>query len=90
VSILFLVANPGQNQWRFILDLRHLKCLRVRKHLHMESLLGARHLERKGDDMFSFDIKDGFCALRIVLEQRDSLSVNVRGQLYRLACLPMG
>jgi hypothetical protein len=40
--------------------------------------------------MFSFDLKDGFYALGIVPKQRDFLTVNVRGQLYRLACLPMG
>jgi hypothetical protein len=26
----------------------------------MESLLGVSHLTRKGDYMFSFDLKDGF------------------------------
>jgi hypothetical protein len=40
--------------------------------------------------MFSFDLKDGFYALGIVPKQRDFLTVNVRGQLYRLAGLPMG
>jgi hypothetical protein len=40
--------------------------------------------------MLSFDLKDGFYALGIVLKQRDFLTVNVRGQLYMLACLPMG
>jgi hypothetical protein len=29
--------------------------------------------------MFSFDLKDGFYALSIVPEQRDYLTVNVRG-----------
>jgi hypothetical protein len=43
-----------------------------------------------GDDMFSFDLKDGFYAMGIILEQRDFPIVNVRGQLYRLAFLPMG
>jgi hypothetical protein len=45
----------------------------------MESLLGVRHLTRKGDYMFSFDMKDDFYALGIVREQRDFLTVNVRG-----------
>jgi hypothetical protein len=40
--------------------------------------------------MFSFDLKDGFYALGIVPEQRDFLTENFRGQLYRLAGLPMG
>jgi hypothetical protein len=40
--------------------------------------------------MFPFDVKDGLYALGIVREQRDLLTINVRGQLYRLAGLPMG
>jgi hypothetical protein len=40
--------------------------------------------------MFSFDPKDGFYALEIVPKQRDFLTVNVRGQLYRLARLSTG
>jgi hypothetical protein len=30
VSRLFLVAKPGNNQWRFIVDLRHMKSFCVR------------------------------------------------------------
>jgi hypothetical protein len=40
--------------------------------------------------MFSFDLNDGFYALGIVPEERDFLTVHVRGQLYRLVGLPMG
>jgi hypothetical protein len=90
VSRLFLVAKPGNNQWRFIIDLRHMNKFCVKIRLRMESLQGVRHLTRKGDYMFSFDLKDGFYALGIVPEQREFLTVNVRGQLYRLAGLPMG
>jgi hypothetical protein len=90
VSRLFLVAKPGDNQWRFIVDIRHMNNFCVIKRLRLESLLGFRHLTRKGDCMFSFDLKDGFYALSIVPEQRDFLTVNVRGKLYRLASLPMG
>jgi hypothetical protein len=56
----------------------------------MESLLGDRHLTRKGDYMFSFDLEDGFYAMGIVPTQRDFLIIHVRGKLYRLAGLPMG
>jgi hypothetical protein len=30
VSKLFLVAKPGNNQWRFIVDLRHMNIIRPR------------------------------------------------------------
>jgi hypothetical protein len=35
-------------------------------------------------------MKDGFSALGIVQEQRDFLTINVRGQMYRLVGLLMG
>jgi hypothetical protein len=90
VSRLFLIAKPGNIQWRFIVDLRHMNIFCARKRLRMVSLLGVRHLTRKGDYMFSFELKEGFYALGIVPKQRHFLTVNVRGQMYRLACLPMG
>jgi hypothetical protein len=90
VSLLFLVDKAGKNQWRFIVDLRHVDSFCVRKRLRMESLLGVRHLTQKGDYMFSLDLKNRFYALGIVPQQRDFLIVSVRGQLYRLASLPMG
>eukprot|EP00873_Tetraselmis_striata_P025467 jgi/Tetstr1/445731/TSEL_033379.t1 len=90
VSRLFLVPKPGVNQWRCIIDLRVLDSYCVRKRLKMETLLGVRHLTKKGDYMFSFDLQDGFYALGIAEADRDYFTVDVRGQLYRLASLPMG
>eukprot|EP00873_Tetraselmis_striata_P018203 jgi/Tetstr1/438467/TSEL_027022.t1 len=90
VSRLFLVPKPGVNQWRCIIDLRVLNSYCVRKRLKMEALLGVRHLTKKGDYMFSFDLQDGFYALGIAEADRDYFTVDVRGQLYRLAGLPMG
>jgi hypothetical protein len=40
--------------------------------------------------MFSFDLQDGFYALGINPTDRNYFTVNVQGQLYRLAGLPMG
>jgi hypothetical protein len=56
----------------------------------MESLLQVRHLTRRGDYLFSFDLQDGFYALGIRPADRDYFTVNIRGQHYRLAGLPMG
>eukprot|EP00873_Tetraselmis_striata_P014900 jgi/Tetstr1/435164/TSEL_002620.t1 len=56
----------------------------------MGTLLGVRHLTKKGDYMFSFDLQDGFYALGIAEADRDYFTVDVRGQLYKLASLPMG
>jgi hypothetical protein len=76
MSILFLVAKPGTNQWGYIVDLRHLNSLCVRKRLRMESVLKVRHLTRKGDGMFSFDMKDEFYAMKVIPKRRDFLNVN--------------
>eukprot|EP00873_Tetraselmis_striata_P042119 jgi/Tetstr1/462383/TSEL_007389.t1 len=56
----------------------------------METLLGVRHLTKKGDYTLSFDLQDGFYALGIAEADRDYFTVDVRGQLYMLAGLPMG
>jgi hypothetical protein len=56
----------------------------------METLLGVKHVTRKGDVMYNFDLKDGFYALGINQVNRGCFRVNVRGQPYRLAGLPMG
>jgi hypothetical protein len=40
--------------------------------------------------MFSFDQQDGFYALGINPSDRDYFTVNVFGQLYKFAGLPMG
>eukprot|EP00873_Tetraselmis_striata_P013528 jgi/Tetstr1/433792/TSEL_002418.t1 len=90
VSRLFLVPKPGVNQWRCIIDLRVLNSYCVRKRVKMETLLGVRHLTKKGDYMFSFDLQDGFDALGIAEAGRDYFTVDVRGQIYRLVGLPMG
>eukprot|EP00873_Tetraselmis_striata_P008808 jgi/Tetstr1/429072/TSEL_019036.t1 len=50
VSRAFLVPKLGGN-WRFIIDLRHLNSYRVRKRIRMETLMGLRHLTKKGDYM---------------------------------------
>jgi hypothetical protein len=62
----------------------------VRKRLNMETLLRVKHLMRKGDYMFSFDLHDGFYALGISPADRDYFTVSVRRHLYRLTGLPMG
>eukprot|EP00873_Tetraselmis_striata_P006924 jgi/Tetstr1/427188/TSEL_017376.t1 len=51
----------------------------------METLLGVRHLTKKGDYMFSFDLQDVFYALGIAHADRDYFTVDVRGQLYMLS-----
>jgi hypothetical protein len=45
----------------------------------MDTLQGVRHLTRKGEYTFSFDLHDGFYALGINLADRDYFTVNVRG-----------
>jgi hypothetical protein len=48
------------------------------------------HLSRPGDYFVSLDLTDGYYTLGIMEEDRDYFTVNYRGSLWRLACLPMG
>eukprot|EP00873_Tetraselmis_striata_P023178 jgi/Tetstr1/443442/TSEL_031453.t1 len=84
VSRAFFVPKPGDNQWRFIIDLPVLNTFCARKRLRMETLMGVRHLTAKGDYRFSFDLQDGFYALGIAPSDRDYFTVNICGTLYWL------
>ena len=55
-----------------------------------ETLKRMRNISKQGNYMFSFDLADGYYALGITSKDRDYFTVNVRGQLWRLAGLPMG
>jgi hypothetical protein len=55
-----------------------------------ETLKHLRHLSRPGDYFVSLDLTDGYYTLGIWEEDHDYFTVNYRGTLWRLACLPMG
>ena len=90
VSRMFLVPKPGTNQWRLIVDLRHLNLFCRDFPMKYETLKRMRNISKQGNYMFSFDLADGYYALGITSKDRDYFTVNVRGQLWRLAGLPMG
>jgi hypothetical protein len=56
-----------------------MKDVCTRHRLKMQTLLGVRYLTHRGDYMSSFDLHDGFYALRIAQEFRDCFTINVRG-----------
>eukprot|EP00873_Tetraselmis_striata_P036056 jgi/Tetstr1/456320/TSEL_004100.t1 len=90
VSRMFLVPKPGANKWRLIIDLRELNKWCKTFTMSYETLKHLRHLARAGDWFVSMDLADGYYALGIREEDRDFFTVNYRGELWRLACLPMG
>jgi hypothetical protein len=49
-----------------------------------------KHLSRPGDYFVSLELTDGYYTLGIREEDRNYFTVNYRGALWRLACLPMG
>jgi hypothetical protein len=55
VSKVFFAPKPGMNMWQPSCDFRYLDDCCIRKRIKIETLLGARHLIRRGDYMFSFD-----------------------------------
>jgi hypothetical protein len=72
---MFLVPKPGCNQWLLIIDLRELNRYNSTFNMTCETM---NHLT------------DGYYTLGIREEDRDYFTVNYRGTLGRLACLPMG
>ena len=58
--------------------------------MKMETLKQLRYMARRGEWMFSMDLADGFYAVGVHEDDRKFFTVNVRGQLYQLAGLPMG
>jgi hypothetical protein len=71
-------------------DLRHLNMFCRDFPMKYETLKRMRNISKQGNYMFSFDLADGYYALGITSSDRDYFTVNVRGQLWRLAGLPMG
>jgi hypothetical protein len=47
-------------------------------------------MSRPGDSFVFLDLADGYYTLGIREEDRDFFTVNYRGELWHLACLPMG
>jgi hypothetical protein len=58
--------------------------------MRCETLKHLRHLSRPGDYFISLDLTRGYYTLGIREEDRDYFTVNDRGSMWRLACLPMG
>jgi hypothetical protein len=56
----------------------------------METLLGVKHLTRKGYYMFIYDLQNGFYALDINPTDRDYLHRERTRTTLQLAGLPMG
>ena len=89
VSRLFLVPK-GAGDWRMVVDLRFLNSHCRQFSMKFETLRSLRTMAKQNDYMISMDLRDGFYAIGIHPEFRDYFTVNYRGTLYRLACLPMG
>jgi hypothetical protein len=87
---MFLVPKPGVNKWRLIIDLRELNNYCVEFNMSCETLKHLRHLSRQGDYFVSLDLTDGYNTLGNREEDRNFFTVNYRGELWRLECLPMG
>jgi hypothetical protein len=86
---MFFVPKPGVNKWRRIIDLREFNSYSAEFSMSREAFKHRRHLSRPGEYFVSLDIADGYYTLGIKEEDRDFFTVKYRGELWRLACLPM-
>jgi hypothetical protein len=55
-----------------------------------ETLKHLRHQSRPGGNFVSLDLADGYYTLGIREEDHDFFTINYRGEVWRLVCLPMG
>ena len=90
VTKAFLVPKPGLNKWRLVVDLRHLNSYVMEHTTKFETLKNLRHLAKRGDWMFSFDLEDGYYAVAIHEDDRKYFSVEVDGETFQFVGLPMG
>jgi hypothetical protein len=88
---MFLVPKQGVNQWWLVIDLRQLTIYCSEFTMTCKTLKHLRHISRPGDYFVSLDLTDGYYTLVGIRKQdREYLTVNYRGELWCLACLPMG
>jgi hypothetical protein len=84
VSMNCLAPKPGENKWRLIIDLRPPNKYCKEHELTYETLKDLNNLTRAGSWMVSFDLTDGYYTLGIREENRNFITVNYRGTVYRL------
>ena len=73
-----------------IIDLRELKSCCTEFNMSCETLKHISHMSRPCDYFVSLDLTDGYYTLGIREKDRNFFTVNYRGELWRLECLPMG
>jgi hypothetical protein len=90
-SRMFLVPKSGVNKWRLIIDVRVLNTYCSDFNMTYETLKHlVRHFSRPCDYFVSLNIYDGYYTLSIQEKDREYFTVKYRGELWRLACHPMG
>jgi hypothetical protein len=91
VSKAFLVPKPGvANKWRLVVDLRPINKFCKKCPMRSETLASLRHLARKNDYMFTFDLQDGYNAVGVAPEDRKYMTFNIQGTYYQAAAVPFG
>jgi hypothetical protein len=70
----------GRSVRRLIIDLPELNSYCAEFNMSCEALKHLRHLSRPGDYFVSLDLADGYKTLGIREEDRDSFTVNYRGE----------
>jgi hypothetical protein len=84
---MFLRTKFGTKQWRLIIDLCELNRYCFEFNMTCETL---KQMSQSGDCFVSLYPTDGYYTLGIREEDRDYFTVNYRGTMWRLGCLPMG
>ena len=90
VSNVFLVEKQEKEQFRMILNLKHLNKFVEKKHFKMDTLLTTLALVVPGCRFMSFDFSDAYYSCSVFQPHRKYLRFKFEGTLYEYTCLPNG
>lgn len=91
ISNFFLVPKPGIKLWRLVVDLRPLNFItRMIKKIKLETLEMFLPYIKKGDFLFTLDLKDFYLHFPIKVEDRDLVSIIWKGEVYIFTTLTFG
>ncbi|KAK3233185.1 hypothetical protein CYMTET_56503 [Cymbomonas tetramitiformis] len=82
--------KPGKNKWRLVLDFRWLNSFCVKSKVKMETLKKLRRLAEPNHWCFSFDLQDGYHAVRIDPDFQKYMQFDLQWKLFQCTTLPLG
>lgn len=90
VSRCFLVPKKTPNQYRMVVDLRHLNDFAKAGSAEVETLRSLQTVARPGDYMVALDLSDGYYHFRVHPADAQFFQIHTPTGLYQIDALNMG